>query len=133
MSTCQPSPDLLKDGGGYCRWAARYLAREPVVQAVEPGDVAERGEPGPGFLQFQGERADGAGERGDVGAVGGKIGHQDTFRARACRNRPGRGPFEPSACRHRHHGHDEEERRQKSARARRWQENLPGRGQVHAE
>jgi hypothetical protein len=36
--------------------------------AVEPGDVAERGELGPGFLQFQGERIDGADERGDVGA-----------------------------------------------------------------
>ena len=36
--------------------------------AVEPGDVAERGELGSCFLQFQGELVDGADERGDVGA-----------------------------------------------------------------
>jgi hypothetical protein len=35
---------------------------------VEPGDVAERGDLGSCFLQFQGERVDGADEGRDVGA-----------------------------------------------------------------
>ena len=61
---------------------------------------------------------------------GGKIGRRGTFRAPVA-DGPGAGHLNRSACRRRHHGHDEEDRREKPARARRRQGNLPGRGQVH--